>query len=266
MIEECKQLEKKAKENEKENPEGAVESYKQAAECFGNNAKPKDQTSNLEKAAKLLKEMAKQQNDPTIALGDYERSSAIFTQIAKEGEADKVMQEAHQKFIDAVKKIRSEVKDSEDLEYAEQQLLIASEYALKGMDEQLSRDCWIDSGNLYHKHADNIQNPREALEVYKHAIENYRKGQAQELETTAWGNAADKFNNKGTEIYKTKRELVYALDNYIQAGTVYQKANSEEKAQSAETKVQEICDMMGVPKDYLSNYLESQNLNSISLL
>ena len=163
-----------------------------------------------------------------------------------------------------VKSIRSEVKNSDDLEYAEQQLKTASEYALKGMDEKLSHDCWIDSGNQYHKHADNIQDPREALEVYKHAIQNYRKGQTQDLETAAWVNAAEKFNNKATEIYKTKKELIFALDNYIQAGSVYHKAASEERAQSAETMVQEICNTMGLPKEYLTKYLESQNLNSIS--
>ncbi len=265
MIEECKELEKKAKGTEKENPNGAVEFYTQAAECFGNNDKPKDHTSNLEKAAKLLREMAKLHEDPTLAVGEYERSSAIFTQIGKKGEADKVIEEAHQKFIDSVKTIRSEVKNSDDLEDAEQKLMIASEYALKGMDEQLSRDCWIDSGNQFHKHADTIQDPREALEMYKHAIQNYRKGQTQDLETAAWVNAAEKFNNKATEIYKTKKELVFALDNFIQASSVYHKATSEEKAQSAETKVQEICDTMGLPKEYLTSYLESQNLNSISL-
>jgi tetratricopeptide (TPR) repeat protein len=266
MIEECKELEKKGKEAEKDNLEGAVEAYKQAAECFKNNEKPKDHTSNLEKAAKLLREGAKLQEDPTAAIGIYERSSAIFTQIGKEGAAEKVMQEGYKKFIDSVKKIRSEVKDSEDLESAEQQLQIASEYALKGMDDQLSLDCWIDSGKQYHKKADTIQDPREALEVYKHAIRNYRKGTTQELETTTWTDAANKFNSKASEIYKTNKELVFALDNFIQAGTLYQKANSEEKALSAESKVKEICATMGLPKEYLTDYLDSQKLNPISLL
>lgn len=265
MMEECKELEKKAKEKEKDNLEGAVEIYKQAAECFKNNEKPKNQNSNLEKAAKLLREGAKSQEDPTAAISIYERSSAIFTQIGKEGDADKVMQEGYKKFIDSVKKIRSEVRDSEDLEYAEQQLQIASEYALKGMDDQLSLDCWIDSGNQYHKKADSIQDPREALKVYKHAIENYRKGTTQKLEITTWTDAANKFNSKASKIYKTNKELVFALDNFIQAGILYHKANLEEKAISAKSKVKDICDTMGLPKEYLTDYLESQKLNSISL-
>lgn len=266
MVEECKDFEKKAKETEKDNRSGAVELYKQAADCFGGHDKPKDQTSNLGKAAKLLREIGKLQADPTLAMGEFERSSAIYMEIGKDGDADKVIQEGRQKFIDTVKIIRSEVKDIDDLDHAEQQLEIASKYALEGKDEQLNRDCWIDSGNQYHKFADVIQDPREALDQYKHAIQNYRKGQAQELETAAWVNAAEKFNVKATEIYKSKRELIFALDNYIQASTVYRKANSGEKAQSADMKVEEICDTMGLPKEYLTEYLENQNLNSVTLL
>ena len=52
MVEECKALEKQAKELEKENVDEAVKVYKQAAQCYNKNDKPKNGNSCLEKAEK----------------------------------------------------------------------------------------------------------------------------------------------------------------------------------------------------------------------
>ena len=58
LVEDCKVLEKKAKELEQENIEEAVNTYKKAAECYNKNDKPKNSTSCLAKAAKLLRDNA----------------------------------------------------------------------------------------------------------------------------------------------------------------------------------------------------------------
>ncbi|MHA2053917.1 MAG: hypothetical protein ACXAB2_15115, partial [Candidatus Hodarchaeales archaeon] len=77
MEDECKELEKKAKIIEKENPSEAIILYKQASQCFAKNDNAKSKNSNLEKAAKLLREIAKSNKDPEIALEYYEQSSSI---------------------------------------------------------------------------------------------------------------------------------------------------------------------------------------------
>ena len=52
MVEECKTLEKGAKEVEKEDLAEAVKGYKAAADCYNRNDKPKNATSCLGKSAK----------------------------------------------------------------------------------------------------------------------------------------------------------------------------------------------------------------------
>ncbi|MHA2275919.1 MAG: hypothetical protein ACXAC2_09145, partial [Candidatus Kariarchaeaceae archaeon] len=176
MTDECKDLEKKAKVKEKENPSEAIVLYKQASQCFARYDNTKNKNSNLEKAAKLLRETAKSDENPVVALDFYEQASSIYTELEKKAEAEKVMQEAYTKFIKAAKLISSEAGKMEDIYAAEQKFNMASEYAIQGKDEDLSNKFWEESGNQFYKAAKAIQDPREAFEIFKRAILNYRKG------------------------------------------------------------------------------------------
>ncbi|MHA2097800.1 MAG: hypothetical protein ACW99A_03865 [Candidatus Kariarchaeaceae archaeon] len=266
MTDECKDLEKKAKVKEKENPSEAIVLYKQASQCFARYDNTKNKNSNLEKAAKLLRETAKSDENPVVALDFYEQASSIYTELEKKAEAEKVMQEAYTKFIKAAKLISSEAGKMEDIYAAEQKFNMASEYAIQGKDEDLSNKFWEESGNQFYKAAKAIQDPREAFEIFKRAILNYRKGYVHEKENLVLTDAADKFSNKASNIYKTRKTLALALDNYDQAITIYHQINSKEKALEAEKKVQEICDRIGMAKLSIVDYLKSQDIKEIVLL
>ncbi|MFX0117080.1 MAG: hypothetical protein ACFFB3_21210, partial [Candidatus Hodarchaeota archaeon] len=177
MSEECKSLEKEAKGLGKENPTEAVAKYKQAAQCYIRHAKPKDGNNCLEKAAKILRENAKTKKDPEKALEVYRQSRDLYNQAKKMAEAQKVITEGHQKFVESAKALQAEAKKMEDEASAEQLLAKASEYAKKGQDRELARACWIDSAEQFRKKAAGIAEPRQALETYKHAIQNFKKGE-----------------------------------------------------------------------------------------
>jgi len=146
LVEECKALEKKAKELEQENVDEAVIVYKQAAECYNKNDKQKNSYGCLGKAAKLLRDKAHINEDPVAALEIFESASEIYNKIDKQTDAEKVTKEAHKKFIDFAKNLRIEAKKSEDPDSAEKLLEKASDYASRGKDDELSKVCWIDSG------------------------------------------------------------------------------------------------------------------------
>ncbi|KKK58093.1 hypothetical protein LCGC14_3047890, partial [marine sediment metagenome] len=89
MVEECKNLEKKAKGLEQNNVDEAVKAYKQAAECYYKNDKTKNGDSCLLKAAKLLRENAKSSEDPVKAIEIFKSASALYNQIGKQAESEK---------------------------------------------------------------------------------------------------------------------------------------------------------------------------------
>jgi hypothetical protein len=220
----------------------------------------------LEKAAKLLREIAKSNKDPEIALEYYEQSSSIYREIGKEGDAEKISNAAYQKFLNAAKLMMSEATKMDDIYLAEKNFKTASEYALIGKDVKLSNECWIQSADQFNKAATAIHEPLEALEVFKHAIVNYKKGNSPEREHLVLADAADKFTKKGITIYKTHKSLVLALYNYDQAITIFRQINSEEKILSGEQRVQEICETIGITKESILQYLESQGMVPISLI
>lgn len=265
MSEDCKSLEKKAKGFEKDNLMEAIKNYRQAANCYSIQDKQKEQISNLEKAAKLLRNLGMDIEHPHEALLEFTKSSEIYTEAGKAAEAEKVMLDAHQKFEDGVKKIRSEVKNMEDPAEAEKRLATASEYAIHAKNEPLSRECWTEAGDIYRKSAFKTEEPREALILYKDAIRNYIKGGIEERKIAALAEAADKFNEKADKINKTRKQLILAIDNYVQAGTLYEEAKADDKATNTEIQVHEICDTIGLPIEFVTSYLESQNIYAISL-
>lgn len=167
VTDECKELGKQARELEKETPDEAIELYRQAANCFAKNDNLKDHKVNLEKVAKLLREIAKSKEDPREAFVQFEEIFSIYVQIDKQTEGVKTMQEAATKFI-----------------------------------------------------------------------------------------------NKAAEIYKAQKNLVLALDNYLQAVAIYRSIDLEEKALQIENRVDEICNMIGIPQDPIVDYLKNQGISS----
>ena len=175
------------------------------------------------------------------------------------------MNEAYKKFIDSAKNLRAEAKKSEDADSAEQQFAKASFYASQGEDGELSKACWIDSGDQFRKKAEEIEDPRLALEIFKHSIQNYEKGGSEELKIKALTEAADKFNKNASDVEKSKNNLVMAIDGYIQASILYKAANLAEKTETLMSKINELCDLIGMPLEEITKYLESQGITAISI-
>jgi len=141
----------------------------------------------------------------------------------------------------------------------------ASEYASEGKDEELSKACWIDSADQFRKKAAGIEDPREALDVYKHAVQNYEKGENEELVNKTLIEAAEKFYRKAIDIEKSKKDLVLAIDNYVQAGSLYEVTENGKKADTLNTKIEGLCELIGLPLEYITEYLESKNIKAISI-
>jgi tetratricopeptide (TPR) repeat protein len=265
MLEECKDLEKIAKEIEKENWLRAIEKYKEAATCYNNYAKLNERNNCHAKAANLLRNLAKTKENVDKAFNLYEQSSEVYKQAEKTSDAEKVMKEAHQRFVEYSKQLGAEATKTDDVDLAEKKFVEASEYALKGKDEELSNSCWIGSAKKFRKKATEIENPREALEVSKHAVANYQKGSDNEAENDVWSEAAEKFYKKALEIEKTKKSLVLAIDCYIQASTLYTDANLIEKTLDINMRIDELCEIIGLPLTYITNYLANQDLQPVSV-
>ena len=175
VIDECKEFDKLAKAHAKENPSEAVDIYFEAAKCFEQNDKIKDKNSSLEKAAKLIWDIAKSTENPEEAESHYKRASEIFNQIEKNSNAEKVLQDLSKAFVSAAKDIRSEASKIDDLEQALTKLEKASTYAILGDDLQLSNDCWGDSADLLRKFALDIENPEEAEIQFKRSAEIFEQ-------------------------------------------------------------------------------------------
>lgn len=266
VSDECKELEKKAKGIEKENPSEAIELYKQASQCFAGLDDPKNKNSNLEKAAKLLREIAKYEENPVTGLDYSKQSSSIYNGLGKKSEAEKVLQEAYVKFVKVAKLIAAEGRKMDDFTAAEEKFSLASEYAIQGKDEELSNKFWEESADQFYKAAKSIKDPREAFDLFKHTIINYRKGYEHEKEEGVYADAGEKFYNHASDIFKTRKALALALDNYLQASTIFREIKSEDKFQNAEKKVQEICEIIGLEKQTIIDYLHTQEINAITLL
>lgn len=264
-IKDCKEIENDAKILEKESLTEAVEKYKQAADCYKKNDKAKKENSCLEKAAKLLREDAKVNENPDEAFKIYSKSSKIYKQALNESEANKVILEAQAKFVMSAKSIRAGAKKISDPKEAETLLTNAFEYAIKGKDDELSKMCWVDLGTKFRLNAVEKENPREALSVFQYAVENYRKGGNGELETKTWIDAGNKFIKSGEEIEKSKKDLVFAIDNFMQAATIFREAKREETSTDLNGRVNKLCEMIGLPLDYIEKYLESKDLTKITV-
>lgn len=264
-VKDCKEIEKGAKIIEKESLTEAVEKYKQAADCYKKYEKEKNGNACLEKAAKLLREDAKVIENPDKAFEIYSKSSEIYKQALNESEAKKVILEAHAKFVMSAKSIRAGAKKISNPKEAETLLTNAFEYAIKGKDEELGKMCWVDLGTKFRFNAAEIENPREALSVFQYAVENYRKGGNDELEAKTWIDAGNKFIRSGEDIEKSKKDLIFAIDNFMQAATIFEKSINEEMSTNLNGRVNKLCEMIGLPLDYIEKYLESKDLTKITV-
>ncbi|OLS27330.1 MAG: hypothetical protein HeimC2_11670 [Candidatus Heimdallarchaeota archaeon LC_2] len=265
VIDKCKELLKLAKNSEKTNKVDSVELYKQAAKCFEQISKTKEKNSILEKAAIITRELATSSESPITALEYYEQSSQLYNDIGKEKEATKIMKLAYENFINTATKIRIETKKINDLDIAEQRLKLASEYAIKGKNEALSQECWIDLGDKIREVARTIENPREAYEVFQRAIHNYRKAHVETKEFVTLKYTAEKFHKKANEIFNSKKQLASAIDNYNQASIFYSQIKSEDKIQACNKREQEICDIIGISKHSIIEFLDSNRQSSRSI-
>lgn len=265
LSEECKALEKRAKTREKGDLVAAIDLYKQAADCYKNNNKAKNSMSCLDKVGRLLREKARLKEDPSEALEIFQFSAETFEEIGNKSEAEKVLNEAYKNFIDVAKNLRANALKMTDINAAEEKFTIASENAKKGKEEQLSNSCWIDSAEQFRKAAIGTESPRDALELFKHAVQNFVKGGYRDGIFKSLSEAADKFNKKGIAIEKTKKDLILAIDKFVQAQRLYQSAKNEEKASSLDVKVKGLCEFIGLPLEHIMSYLESIGIMKISV-
>ncbi len=265
-LKDCKTLEKEAKALEKDELTKAIEKYQEAAACYTKNEKPKNGNNCLEIIGKLFRVNAKTIENPDEALKIYNKSSDFYNKAGNSAEAEKVLKEADIKFIESAKSLRIEAKKNEEPEAAEKIFSLASDNAVKGKDKELSNACWVDSGNQFKKKATQIENPREALEISKHAVTNYRKASNEELEAKTWLDAAEKFNKVGEETEKSKKNMVTAIDKYLQAKKLYGESKNIDKSKILDEKVKNLCELIGLPLDLITTHLETKNLKGIDLI
>ena len=258
MANRCKTHEENAAALEVENPSSAFELYKRAAKCFGKDNDVKSGIRCLEKAVKILRDAENIDGDIFQTLEKYTSVSEIYNQIGKQSDSEKLMKNLYKKFTDLVKSIRSEVKGMEDPYSSEKSLTLAAAYAKAANDHSLRKACWVDLGDKFQEKAAKISNPRQALDLYVQAANKYDKGENKKLENAMYKEAAKKFTRRGNQIEKSKKDLILAIGNYRQAAILNNMADNEKEAKSISKKVEELCEIIGLPQDHVINYLEKE--------
>lgn len=264
MSEDCKTIEKEAKKLEKKDPSAAVESYQKAAQCYSSSDKEKNSNACYEKAARILREQAREKEDPFGARKLFTQAIELYKKAGKDSEEEKVISDDKKKFIERAKALKQEAKKIPP-EEAEKNLKIASEYANEGDEKDLANECWIDSGDKFREKANDTENPREALEIFKHAIQNYKSGLADGIVKDTYKDAADKFSKNGKDIEKSKKDLVLAIDAYVQASILYKASGEEGESTDLDEKVQDLCEFIGLDLGSIKSFLEHKGLLSITL-
>jgi len=103
------------------------------------------------------------------------------------------------------------------------------------------------------------------LEVFKHSIQNYGRGGSEELKNKSLIEAAEKFNKNANEIEKSKKNLIIAIDGYVQAAVIYRATDLGEKTEALINKTNELCEFIGMPLEEITTYLASQGIKSITI-
>ncbi|PWI49475.1 hypothetical protein CEE45_01405 [Candidatus Heimdallarchaeota archaeon B3_Heim] len=258
MSSRCKTQEENAAALEVENPISAFELYKRAAKCFGNINDEKSSGKCLEKAVKIIQKIDTSTEDIFQTLEKYTSVSEIYHQIGKPSESEKLMKIVHKKFIDLVKSIRSEVKGLDDPYSSEKRLTLAAAYAKAAADHSLRNACWVDLGDKFREKATKISNPRQALDLYLQAVKKYNKGDNRKLVNEMYKEAANNFTKRGNQIEKSKKDLIMAIENYRQARILNSMADNKKAAAAMSKKLEDLCEIIGFPQNYVFDYLEKE--------
>jgi hypothetical protein len=70
--------------------------------------------------------------------------------------------------------------------------------------------------------------------------------------------AAKNFAKRGQQVEKSKKDLILAIDNYIQAANLHKLAKNDKQAKTLNEKVEELCGVIGFPRDHITHYLEKE--------
>ena len=258
MNERCKTHQENAEALETDNPNSAFESYKNAARCFIKSNDAKQASKCLEKAVKILKNTEGSENDAFQLLEKYKGVSEIYKLLGKQSESEKLMKSFYKKLVDDVKTIRTEVKGAEDPYASEKKLKLAAAYAKAANDDALRNACWVDVGDKFRKKAAKITNPRQALELYLQAARRYSKGENEKLLNEMYLEAALNFVKRGNQVEKSKKDFILAIDNYQQAAILYEWVDNRKEEEKLTKKIEELCEIIGIPKEHIFDYLEKE--------
>jgi hypothetical protein len=79
--------------------------------------------------------------------------------------------------------------------------------------------------------------------------------------------AAKNFTNRGRQIEKSHKDLILAIDNYRQAAILNTAATNKKEVEVMKKKIDELCEVIGLPLDHITNYLEKElGLVDVNLL
>lgn len=258
MYDTCKTHQENAEALENDNPNTALELYKKAARCFIKSNDTKQASKCLEKAVKILKSIEVGDNDALQFLEKYKDVSEIYKLMGKQSESEKLMKSLYKSLVDNVKTIRVEVKGIEDPYASEKKLKLAAAYAKAANDDLLRNACWVDMGDKFREKAAKITNPRQAVELFVQAAHRYSKGENEKLQNDMYLEAAINFVKRGNQVEKSKKDLILAIDNYQQAAFLYEWVNNSKERELMSKKIEELCEIIGIPKEHIFDYLEKE--------
>ena len=215
----------------------------------------------LEKEAKML-----EKDDLTKAVEKYQEAAACYTKNEKPKNGSVCLEIIGKLYRENAMGIENPddsliiYKKSADF-YTKAGKAAEAEKVLKEADMK-----FIEVAKSLQIEAKNIENPREALEISKRAVTNFRKASNKELEEKTWLDAAEKFNKVGVETEKSKKNMALAIDKYLQAKKLYGESKNPEKSKILDEKVKNLCEFMGLPLDLVVKHLETKNINAIDLI
>lgn len=220
-----------------------------------------DDCKQIEKNAK-----ASEKDDPEESIKLYKQAYDCYTGIEREKNANACLDKI-------AKLLREKAKLTEDpddaLEISEK---VVELYNQIGKETESSKTMaeahkkFIEHANELRAEAKSIEIPRNALEQFKLAIINYKKGQDTDSADKTYLDAADTFNKKGIEIERSKKDLILAIDKYLQASTLYKAGKTEERSNELDVKITGLCEGMGIPLEVITDILKAKSITPIKIL
>ena len=215
----------------------------------------------LEKEAKML-----EKDELTKAVEKYQEAAACYTKNDKPKNGNACLEIIGKLYRENAKSIENPdealiiYKKSSDF-YNKTGKSAEAEKVLKEADLK-----FIEAAKSLRLEAKNIENPREALEISKRAVTNFRKASNKELEEKTWLDAAEKFNKVGEQTEKSKKNMVLAIDKYLQAKKLFGESKNIDKSKILDEKVKNLSEFIGLPLDLIIEHLETKNLKEIDLI